>query len=91
MSSIANIDLEKIILHFSRARLRGTARTQIELSSTDEDLGEVENDVVALRQVWIRRGNKLRVELDITLDERPMDAAMHAQVENRLIDAQVRL
>jgi hypothetical protein len=89
MSSTVNIDLEKITLRFPRAKLRGTAQAHIELSSAVEDFGVIANDVAALEQIWVRRSHRLRLELEIMLDERPVECDMRTRVESMLMDAKV--
>ena len=85
------LDLEQLVLRFPRAKLRGTAGTQVTLSrpELDESFPDLENDVATFERAWIRRGGRLALVIRVTLDGQVVGPEMNAQIQSMLLDAKV--
>jgi len=88
MSFSSTVNLEKLVLRFPHAKLRGTAIAQICVSPDTHT--ERYEDLAALQNVWVRKGRNLRLELSCLVDGHALDHSIRLEIETALLDAKVR-
>ncbi len=89
-TTTCHIDLEKLILRYPRAKLRGILATRLTLTGAEDTLPKHASiDVNALERIWTRPGRELRLTISISFDGEPLEASDMVLLEDTLFQAEV--
>lgn len=84
------LNLEKLILKHSKARLRGTVTAQLTLSGLEDVLnGAIGPDRSSLERIWVQRGQNTYLELCISVDGEPLEHGDAKELGDALLQAKV--
>jgi hypothetical protein len=90
MTTTCHIGLEKLILRYPRAKLRGIVATRLTLTGLEDALPKHASiDLSALKRIWIRSDRELRLIISISFDDKPLEASDMARLEDTLFEAKV--
>lgn len=90
MSDISHIDLEKLLLKFQEARLRGNLCVQAQVLGLDDSMkSSIASHIGLLENVWLCRGADMRFELSISIRDTGLGAEDAKELQSTLLNAKV--